>query len=243
MALQLISGVNAYYLALSTDIDGNGCIAGAARIGAPVFLTDTSVWKYVKPDLTLGDFVEPNATVTLGAALPAGANVIGGVTLQAGEEHVGALGGNTLSLRVTPTISAGAIYAAGDTVGDKITLTNAVRVSGGTGILQDLLVIDKANQKANLEILIFESDPSAATITDNAAFVFSTDIAKLIQRISIASSDYVTINSIAIASMSSIGKVLYANGSRNLYAVIINTGTPTYATTSDLTLVLGILQD
>lgn len=166
----------------------------------------------------------------------------GNNSLPAGENHIGSIGGNTFSLAVTQTTNASA-YEAGDAVGGKITITNAMRVSGGTGILQSIDIIDKANQKAALEVLIFNADPSAATITDDTAFVYSTDISKQIARISVAASDYVTINSIATVSLGGLGKIVKANGSANLYAAIVLVGTPTYTSTSDIIITFGILQD
>lgn len=151
--------------------------------------------------------------------------------------------GSTDILSPSITVSTSA-YSANDVVGGKITVPNAMRVSGGTGILQSLCIIDKANQKAALEILIFDSDPSSGTYTDNGAFTWNaTDGAKLIRRISVAASDYATFGTAAIADISPGGKVLKATGSKNLYAVIVTTGTPTYAATTDLAVRWGILQD
>jgi len=160
----------------------------------------------------------------------------------AGENFIGLVGGKTFSLAVTQTTNASA-YEAGDAVGGKITITNAMRVSGGTGMLQSIQVTDKGNQKAALEILILDADPTAATITDDTAFVYSTDISKQIARIPVAAADYVTINSIATASIGGIGKTLKASGSTNLYAAVVTTGTPTYTSTSDIIVTFGILQD
>lgn len=146
-------------------------------------------------------------------------------------------------LSVTPTINT-AIFAAGDAVGGIQTLTNAVRVSGGVGVLDSIDVIDKGNQKANLTILFFESNPAAATVTNNAAFVWSTDIAKFVGRVNVATADYETIDSLAVASIKNIGKRMKASGSRNLYAVVVLTsGTPTYLSTSDLTFRYGFAQN
>lgn len=159
-----------------------------------------------------------------------------------GENHIGSIGGNTFTLAVTQTTNASA-YEAGDAVGGKITITSAMRVSGGTGVLQSIQVIDKGNQKVALELLIFDSDPTAATITDDTAFVYSTDISKQIARIPIAASDYVTLNSIATASIGGLSRIIKASGSANLYAALITTGTPTYISTSDIIITFGILQD
>lgn len=145
-------------------------------------------------------------------------------------------------ISVTPTIDTN-IYAAGDAVGGKQTLTGACRISGGIATLESLVVVDKGNQKANLTILFFDSDPSAATITNNAAFVYSTDISKLIGRINIATADYETIDSEAIGVVRNIGLKLKASGSAILYAaVVLTSGTPTYTATSDLIFKYGFDQ-
>ena len=160
----------------------------------------------------------------------------------AGENHLGSIGGNTFTLAVTQTTNASA-YEAGDCVGEVIEIVNAVRVSGGTGVLQSIQIIDKGNQKAAMELLIFDSDPGAATIADDTAFVYSTDISKQIARIPIAASDYVTLNSIATASIGGLSRIVKASGSANLYAALVTTGTPTYISTSDIIITFGILQD
>jgi hypothetical protein len=155
----------------------------------------------------------------------------------------GNVGGFTFRQQVTQVTSAAAIYAAGDSVGGKITLTNAVRISGGTGILTSIDIIDKSAQNAPGNILIFDSDPTAATITDNAPFVFSTDIAKLIANIPVVVGDYSTFGTISTANIGGLARVVKASGSANLYACFVTSGTPTYATTSDILIGFGILQD
>lgn len=143
---------------------------------------------------------------------------------------------------VTPTIDTN-IFAAGDSVGGKQTLTSMARVSGGVTILTSLTVVDKGNQKPNLTILFFDSDPSAATITNNAAFVFSTDISKLIGRVNVVTADFETIDSEAIASIKNIGLLLEASGSSDLYvAVVLTSGTPTFTSAGDLIFKYGFKQ-
>jgi hypothetical protein len=143
------------------------------------------------------------------------------------------IGGNTAIITPTITVDTSA-YSAGDSIGGKITLTNALRESGGTGVLSGLTLIDRANQKPALEIFLFESDPSAATITNNAAFVFSTDDFKVIAKIVVAASDWTTINSKATAELANLNRVVKASGSRNLFAAIVATDTPTFAAATDL---------
>jgi len=159
-----------------------------------------------------------------------------------GEAHVGAMGGNTKI--VTPTITVDtAAYAAGDSIGGKITLTDAMRVSGGTGVLSGITLIDRANQKPALEIFLFESDPSAGTITDQSAFVFSTDDTKVIAKVVVATTDWTTINSKAVADLANLNRVVAASGSKNLYAAIVATGTPDFVASTDFKARFKFLQD
>jgi hypothetical protein len=155
------------------------------------------------------------------------------------------LGGRyTAEVNGTPVVTASSAYSAGNCVGGKLTLANAVRVAGGTAALQSLLLIDAANQKAALELLLFNADPTASILNDKAAAVIhANDIAKIVRRISIATADYVTIDSKAIVDLAIAGRVLKAASGTSLYAALVTSGTPTYAATTDLTLRLGMLQD
>ena len=153
------------------------------------------------------------------------------------------VGGYTSVIKDTTAVSTTPAYTAGDAVGGKRTITNALRTSGGSGILESVQILDRANQKAAMELFIFDSDPSAATITDNAAFVFSTDDLKVLAHVTIAATDYVTINSKAVATIKGLGVALKGNATSTLYAALVTTGTPTYAATTDLQLIYGILQD
>lgn len=153
------------------------------------------------------------------------------------------VGGFTKTIKDTTAVSTSA-YTAGDAVGAKRTLTGALRLSNGTAILESITLLDRSNQKAGMELFIFDSDPSAATITDNAAFVFSTDDLKVLARITIAATDYVTMDSKAIAQIKGLGVALTgANSNTSLYAALVTTGTPTYAATTDIQLIYGFLQD
>jgi hypothetical protein len=155
----------------------------------------------------------------------------------------GNIGGFTTIIKDTSVVTAAA-YTAGNAVGAKRTLTSAVRVNGGTGILQSVTLLDRANQKAAMTLFIFDANPAAATITDKAAFVFSTDDLKVIAQINISASDYVTTNSKALVTYGGLGIPLKnAEASTSLYAALVTTGTPTFAATTDVQLEIGILQD
>jgi hypothetical protein len=133
-------------------------------------------------------------------------------------------------VRVTPTLTT-TPYSIGDTLGGIQTITGAT-APNGTGTLNSLHLTDIANQKKAMDIFIFESNPAAATTTDNAAFVFSTDTAKLLARVSVAGADYATVAGVATAVKSGLNITVKGNGGTSLYAVAVTSETPTYAAAS-----------
>lgn len=155
---------------------------------------------------------------------------------------VAAVGGASKTVSYTPVINTVA-YSNGDAVGTDAELANVFRIAGGTALLQSLLVIDKANQKAQLEVLLFNADP-AGTFTNNSAFpTLGVDTLLLIARIPVAAADYVTTGGAATAHLTGLGRVLEAaSGATSLWCAIVTTGTPTYAV-GDLILRFGLLQD
>lgn len=135
-------------------------------------------------------------------------------------------------------------YASGDLVGSKLTLSAAMRTNGGTGVLHSVVVQDLTKQDAALDIVIFDSDPSGTTFTDNAAFdVADVDLPKVLGTVAVAASDYVDFNDSSVATVKSVGLLVSGlNTSDDLYACVVSGGTPTYAA-DELSLVFGFLQD
>ena len=144
---------------------------------------------------------------------------------------------------VTPTITVSTTpaYNAGDSVGGKITLTNAVRVSGGITLLQSIQITDRANQRPTGTILIYNADPAAATLTDNATVVNSTDDFKIVAEIPVAASDYVTVNNKAYATLRNLGAEVKVASGTTLYASFVLTSTPTFVATTDLQMMFGFI--
>lgn len=155
--------------------------------------------------------------------------------------------GNNINIEITPVVSTSPAYTAGDAIGGKQTLTSATRSSSGSAILRSLLIYDLSNQKADISFVLFNADPSTATITDNTALNLSTDRSKVIGQFAIGASDWISINSEAICQVpaSKLGQLLTASGSANLYAALMAvgiSGVPTYSSTSALRLVWGFDQ-
>ena len=160
------------------------------------------------------------------------------------------VGGFTKVITVSPTVTAAA-YSAGNLIGGKLTLAAAVRgtTDGGTqasGELRSLLLTDKANQKAAIDVVFFNADPTNTTFTDHAAVALNVaDLPKYIGHVSILASDYSSLAAAtnAAATKPNLGIGFSIPSGSTLYACLISRGTPTYASTSDLSLTVSFSQD
>lgn len=138
----------------------------------------------------------------------------------------------------------GAAYASGDLIGDQSPIAlAAARISGGSGILHSVTIKDLTKQNSALKIVIFDSNPSGTTFTDNSALdVADADIDKIISWIDIAASDYISFSDNSVAHIRGLSIPFLASGSSNLYFCVISNGTPTYVA-DELSISFGILQD
>ena len=84
-------------------------------------------------------------------------------------------------------------YVDGDAIGPKITLANFARYSGGSGVISRLQLRAKNSGGIVVQsfLHIFDSDPSATTVTDNGALTIAAgDHAKILKTIPIAAADW-----------------------------------------------------
>jgi hypothetical protein len=150
-------------------------------------------------------------------------------------------------LEITPTVSASSAYTAEDQVGGIQTLDAACQSQGSGATLVSLVVTDKGKQNAALSVFFFDELPTVASVDNGAITITDAEMAdKCIGVVSLAAASYVEVagNSVVTAPASSTGLYLKsrdANG--KLYAVVKTTGTPTYASTSDLVFKYSFIQD
>lgn len=152
-------------------------------------------------------------------------------------------------IQVQPVLTGSGAYSSGQCVGPPQKLS--VPGAGRTQIkLQSVSVSDEDNQKAALTVLLFSDDPvgqGGATCTDQAAFAWGSGSASqlFVGKVDIAAADYESNGStpMAVASKANLQLVLNAAARAGvdpaLYAVILTTGTPTYASADSLTLSFG----
>lgn len=140
---------------------------------------------------------------------------------------------------VTPTITAGA-YSTGDQVGGLLIFPSAASGSVYTGVVSSVEIVDKAAQGVDMELWLF--DASISVVADSAPAGYSdADLAKLVCVIPI-SEHYVLVDNGA-SQAQNINCIFELPATTILYGVLVARGTPTYASTSDLTIRLGVLQD
>lgn len=145
---------------------------------------------------------------------------------------------------VTPTVSATPDYSAGDTVGGVMTFAGILRADGETSYAVSAVITAKtaAASMAQIDILIFNANPSASTATDNAAFVLAdADRSKLKGVIRVTSFDVVG----ATAAMGyAEGRVPVTGAAADdLYAVMVARGTINLGATDDLVVELAVDQN
>ena len=146
----------------------------------------------------------------------------------------------TKVVSATPTITAGA-YAAKDAVGGLLTFASAARVSGGVITIQSIALSDLGNQLADLVLVLF--DRTFGATADNAPFDPSdADMANCVGIVPIYASDYQSFNDNAEAAARNVGLQITLYGT-SLFGQLMCLGTPTYASTADLTVRVSCIQD
>lgn len=144
---------------------------------------------------------------------------------------------------VTPTVDTN-IYASGDNIGGELTFSTAI--CGGISAnfsVNSVVISDKAAQAVAYDVLLFKSNPSSTTFTDNAALdIHDSDLTKLLPPINILAADQFSFADNSVSSLSSLesGGFLSSTGG-TLYGALVSRGTPTYASASDVTITLGIV--
>lgn len=179
----------------------------------------------------------------IGLPLPAGNNNIGDVdvaSIAGGTALIGNVGSKQTRISVTPTVSTSPAYTAKDAVGGIMTFANAVGVSGGTGILQAVTIVDLSQQMPALDLVLFDRT-IAGTVTDNAAFdPTDADLANVIGVVPI--STWADFNDNSVAVRTGLGLAFKSNAT-SIFGALVTRSTPTFVGTSDIIVILEILQD
>lgn len=146
----------------------------------------------------------------------------------------------TADVSLTPAVTAAA-YTAGNVVGGKLTFTN---VFGGslTGTLTDILVKCKSVQTTTYKLYLFSQNPTNSTWTDKAApAINALDLPYLLGVFTTGASD----SGLGTETTNQLDNLTTAIHSvdQNLYGILVCVATPTYASTSDVTVAVRVRQN
>lgn len=143
-----------------------------------------------------------------------------------------------VSTSITPTIQA-LPYASGNCMGgfQNTTLAGA-RLSG---MLNQLHVASKGGGTTALQVYVFASNPSSSTCTDKSTFTLNAaDVSKLLTTFQITPGT-ITGTSVTEAEVA-LGKS-YTTTDGKLYFAIVSGGAWTPASTTDLVINIGVIED
>jgi hypothetical protein len=178
------------------------------------------------------------------ASLPAGTNNIGDVdvaTIAAGETHVGEVGGNTSVFGVTFSLDTSA-YAPGDVLADTQVLTNAMRKTDGTAVLQSIVLVDKDDQGIALDVVILDANVSLGT-ENSAVSITDGSADNILAIVSVPAAEWTDLGGCRVAVIKNLCvPVRAASGTANLFVALITRGAPTH-TASGITGRFGFLRD
>jgi len=150
--------------------------------------------------------------------------------------------GPTRCFSATPVVDTSA-YATGDLIGGKLTFSPPAGTSyQGTGYIVSVSITDKADQAVDLELVLFHTNPSSTTFTDQAAFdPADADLAYVSSVIALASSTtFFTYNDNGVHFL---GSLAIPFKGKTLYGALVSRGTPTFAAASDVTVTVCAMVD
>jgi hypothetical protein len=149
--------------------------------------------------------------------------------------------GNTVSVCVTPTVTASNAYGTNYVVGGLLTFSNAFTAKG-SGLLQGVAVTIKKVETSGFTFVPFTSNPSNTTWTDAAvAAINAADVAAV--RGPVTLTNYSGLGTHTVASAAAIAEALAPGAT--LYGVLIANGalTNNFGSTSDVQVCVKTLQD
>lgn len=160
-------------------------------------------------------------------------------TLASGEGVVGQVLSPSDVLELIPTLETSA-YADGDLLFDATELSNFVRSTGKTGLIQSITVIDKDDQKVAFDLFSAYETVDFGTV-NSAPSISDADAAKVQRVCRVETSDYIDLGGVSVATLTNIGLVVEpASASRSMFFAGVTRGAPTY-TASGLTIRFGVL--
>ncbi len=150
----------------------------------------------------------------------------------------------SIQVRTAAITGDTALYAAADTIGSKLSLTDPNTAAPITrGVIRNVIITDLAALTGNIDVLFFSQDPSATTFTNNAALdIADADLPNLIGSVALTDADNYADNSIMQRGTGVVSAELpfTLTAGSTLYAVAVARAGRTQATNNDLVLKVWI---
>lgn len=165
-----------------------------------------------------------------------------------GTNGIGQVGGWDVSPSANPTLTASSAYAANNVVGGLQTVSIFRNTTHPSGLLNWASVMSKGGQTTSITIWGFEKSPTS-TCTDKSAFVLATaDLPYLIPgfpiTMALAATNSQTPTTASYGIVPPVSTINVDSAlTTNLYFCATTSGTPTFATTSDLFFEYALIQD
>jgi hypothetical protein len=145
----------------------------------------------------------------------------------------GTLGGATVV--VTPTVSASPDYSSGDSIGGLMTVDGIVGANGAGGLLAYITAVSKASVGADIDLIVFNANPSASTFTDNAAVsIDAADLGKIIGKVTLTSAAWVALSGTQVLQAITTAVPINGQAAKAIYIAAVARGAINLASTSDL---------
>jgi hypothetical protein len=138
------------------------------------------------------------------------------------------------------------IYADLDQLTAAKEITNVFEDVKGTGTLMSLILTDKDQQNAALEVLFFSEEPTITSSVNGKLAIADTEMAsKYLGKVVLAAANYVNLNAGSTVEVANIGMILQCDklGSKSVWVVLRSKGTPTYTNAASLNMRIGVVQD
>lgn len=142
-----------------------------------------------------------------------------------------------------PVIQAAA-YADGQALGTSAKeLTDVFKDTGRVSYLKNVIVRDKAKQNAALTLYFFSQAPATSTITDKVDVDISdADLQFFIGRAIVTDTDYENFANNSVAQVE-VTVQMQGGGYKSVWVVPVCRDTPTWVSTSDLTISASFIQE
>ncbi len=150
------------------------------------------------------------------------------------------VGGHSVVKDLTLSLDTSA-YADGDVLADTQELASAIRLAGGSAVIQSMVVIDKDDQGQAMDVWVLDSNATLGT-ENSAVSISDANAAKILGKIAVGSGDYHDMGGVRVASLANLSLVVEVSSGTSLYVGVVSRGTGTY-TASGVVLRFGILQD